>query len=93
MIKKINDNLLSTIYIMHQNIQKLLQRGETITDLEEASDHLLTSSQSFVMEVLPWYKRCPFYVSFYFWNCPCLRKSHNPEELVQHIPFHPLIEE
>lgn len=56
MLNQIYFNLNSTIHTMHLILQKILERGYQLDQLQESSERLLESSETF--RPLPWYKRC-----------------------------------
>lgn len=61
-MKKIHKNLNDSIYIMHGNVRKIIERGQQIDDIEKNSEDLLQSSKEFMYRVVPWYKRIIFCV-------------------------------
>jgi len=83
MLKKIERNLLDAIVGMHKNINMLLLRGHTLNELEEESDRLLHSSESFVVHVIPWYRR--FWFSCQRVCCPVRHKESQTPLPLQRI--------
>ena len=69
-MKKIKTNLEESIFIMHGNMRKVIERGYQLDHIEMDSEALLDSSKQFMKQIVPWYKRirvCVFW--FPSWWC------------------------
>ena len=84
-IKEIQDNLNATHSILASGVGRLVQRGHHIDQLEECSEQLLNSSETFIQSVVPWYKRCCCFSASLIprWWLRSFEKRE--EELVQQI--------
>ena len=70
-MEKIKNNLDITVNIMHQNVQHITHRGILLTELEQEGEKLVESSNLFVKQVIPFHKRCWYWILRLFpsWWC------------------------
>lgn len=65
-------NLKDTALIMHNLMDKTVQRGVVIEDCETQSEELLGSSEAFYLANLPAWKRWIYTYKAPWWlSCPC----------------------
>lgn len=77
-VQKTNRTLDETRVKMSEVLQKAVERGSTLNELEKRADYLEITSSFFLDDTLPWYRRwfrCNTrYIPFYY--CCTRRWSH-----------------
>lgn len=68
----IDKTLKDTVALMHHNMEVVVERGECVDVLVKRSEDLSESSKTFLLDILPWYKRWWFTL----WSCCCRKTSH-----------------
>jgi hypothetical protein len=66
-MEKIQKNLSETTTLMERNIKNIVSRGHELDYLTTMSDNLVQSSEFFVIKIIPWYKRCFYWIFSCWW--------------------------